>query len=389
MPCLLALGLGGCATAEPRPVEVVEPRLPRVTEDDVAKAIPSTVKDRSGWAHDVMDSLEELRLGKTPQAVCSVLAIIEQESGYKANPTVAGLSDVVQKRLDQYAEKLGPLGRPALKALLDGKAPNTKETFEQRLKHVKTEQDLDIIFRQLLVHYEEKYPRAMLMLDVLGGAFNKGHLEDLNPITTVGSMQVSVRFSAELGKKRGLENEQVRDQLYTRHGGVFYGTARLLGYEAAYPDPLYRFADYNSGMYASRNAALQQQVTELTGFKILADGDLLNYNRVGKPSDVVSNSYKALMNWRARYAPEISDSQMHRDVLLEKSGEFEHTDTWHALKRSYSTATGKTPAYAAMPQVTITSPKMSKDRSTQWYAGNVNKRFASCIKRLLPRSNNS
>jgi hypothetical protein len=95
------------------------------------------------------------------------------------------------------------------------------------------------------------------------------------------------------------------------------------------------------------------------------------------------------MNWRSRYAPELGDARLRRDALQEKRIEFEQTETWRTFKRSYERATGKAPLYAVMPQVTITSPKMSKDRSTGWYAKNVNQRYTSCLKRLVPRSNNS
>ncbi len=377
--------LCACSGRQSRPVEVVEPDLPRVTEGDVARAIPATVKDREGWAADIMDALDELKLGRTPVAVCSVLAILEQESGYKANPEVAGLAALVQGRLDTYAQKLGPLGRPALRTLLEGKAPGHKETFEARLKKVRTEKDLDVIFRELLSYYEHKYPKAMAILDALGGVFTAQHLEDLNPITTAGSMQVSVRYATELGERRGLHGSQVRDALYTRKGGVFYGTARLLGYDAAYTDVAHRFADYNAGLYAARNAALQEQVREMTGFKIAADGDLLAYNRAGHPTDAVTNTVKALMAWRSKFAADLSDLAMRRDLKREKTQELEETETYKAIRRTYQRATGKAPAYARMPEVTISSPKMKQDRSTSWYARNVNIRYQGCLKRLKPR----
>jgi hypothetical protein len=343
--------------------------------------VPPDVKDREGWAEDVLAALEAHRLYPSAEAVCSVLAVIGQESGFQANPPVPGLARIVQQRLDAYADKLGPFGPPALKALLEGKAPGQTRTFEQRLEQVKTERDLDRVFRDLLEYYETEYPKTYAAARLASALFKSTRLEDLNPITTAGSMQVSVRFAEELagGDERALQ--RVREELYTRGGGVYYGAARLLGYEAHYGEPLYRFADYNAGFYASRNAALQEQVSRLTGIELVPDGDLLAYDKQGEPLAQDSQSLKALLAFRQRYAPELSERRVRKDVLKEKELAFEETDTWSAIKRAYQEVTGEEPAYARLPTVTIRSPKLSGERSTAWFARSVDKRYQRCMTR--------
>jgi hypothetical protein len=316
-----------------------------------------------------------------------VLAVIEQESGFQANPPVPGLARLVQQRMDAYADKLGPLGPPAVKALLEGKAPGQTQTFEQRLGQVKTERDLDRIFRELLEYYETEYPKTYTAAKLASALFKSTRLEDLNPITTAGSMQVSVRFSEELAGGDEQALRRVREELYTRSGGVYYGAARLLGYEAHYSDPLYRFADYNAGFYTSRNAAVQQQVSRLTGISLVQDGDLLAYDKQGEPVDEDSNSLKALLTFRQRYAPDLSERRVRKDVSKEKELDFEETDTWNAIKKAYQEVTGETPEYARLPTVVIRSPKMSTERSTAWFAQSVNKRYQKCMGRYaaLPK----
>lgn len=376
---LSVLALGACA----RQVRPDDPLPPRVTYDEAAAAIPSRVPDPEGWATDVIVALDAHRIHPDAQAVCSVLAVIEQESGFKANPEVANLSGIVTKKLDAYAQKLGPLGRPAVDKLLEGRAKGTKATFGQRLKKVRTERDLDLVFRDMLRYYETEYPATYTLVDLASAVSGRGDLESLNPITTAGSMQVSVGWSLEHAREESdgdLDEWAVRDQLYTRGGGVHFGTARLLGFEASYDDPIYRFADFNAGFYASRNAAVQEQLGALVNRKLALDGDLLAYDKNGKPSSQDSNTLKAFVAFRERFAPWISERALRRDLLKEKTRDFEDTDSWRALKATYEKRTGKNPAYARLPEVTLHSPKLRKGRTTAWFAKAVDARYERCRK---------
>ncbi|WP_338871065.1 DUF1615 family protein [Myxococcus stipitatus] len=372
--------LGLLTTCTPRGVSTPEPSVPpppRLSQQQIAKLIPPHVKEREGWARDVLTALEAEEVFPSPMTVCSVLAVIEQESGFQADPAVPNLSRLVRKRLEDHADTLGPLGRKALSSVLSGKAPGQKRTFDARLRAVRTERDLDRLFRDMLAYYEAQYPTTFATMNLASSLFSSRRLEDLNPVTTAGSMQVSVRYAVE---KEGEDADpvKVRESMYTREGGVRFGTARLMGYEAAYAQPLFRFADYNAGLYASRNAALQAQVSQLTQVPLTLDGDLQLYDKNGVPRSEDSKSLTTLLTFRRRHAPELSENQVRRDVKKEKREDFESTETFRAVKRAYANQTGESPAYAQLPQVTLQSPKLKAERTTAWFARSVDARFQKC-----------
>ncbi len=346
----------------------------------VTARIPEKVTDREGWARDLLAALDEQEQPADPETVCQVLAIIEQESGFQADPAVPGLAKLLRAKLDEKVEKLGPLGPPALRELLSGHAPGSKKSFEARLGTVKTERDLDVLFRDILAFYREKFPAPYKALDLIGGVFDASP-DDFNPVTTVGSMQVSVKFSERLARQRKRDVSEVRDELYTRKGGVLYGSERLLGYSAAYAQPLFRFADYNAGVYASRNAALQEQLSKLTGLTVVPDGDLLAYDKNANALSHDTQSLGAIFAFAQQFAPELSERRVRLDVQQEKTAEFENTETWRAIKRVYAQRQQTDPPYARVPEVTIRSPKMTQERSTAWFAKSVDGRYRRCLER--------
>jgi len=379
--------LTGAGCGAPRPGTATTagtPSPPPLTSAQIAALLPDQVRDGRGWSEAILNALVANELPADPTSACAIIAVIGQESSFQEDPVVPGLARLVRARIDRYKSKLGPLGDPLFERLLAGHAPEDARSFEQRLDQVRTERDVDVLFRDLLAYYEVHHPAMFTALRWAGKIVDVGDLAELNPITTAGSMQVSVRFAeqwARAHKGSTATSGSVRDALYTRAGGVYYGTARLLGFPVHYDQPLFRFADYNAGFYSSRNAAVQAQVSRLTKMPLALDGDLLAYQKNGDPRDEVSASSRAILRLTERFAPRLSERDVRRDLLAEKTLGFEDTETYRAIKAAAQQRSGRPPEYATLPDVTLESPKLSRTLSTAWFARAVDRRYQACVAR--------
>lgn len=350
------------------------------------RAFPSDrVKDRAGWATDALDVLQKHRIPTTNMNACSVVAIVEQESGYDPNPAVPGIGDLIDTWIDQKQAELGKLQGvlldAGLHAVLNRKAPGQTVSFYDRLKSAKTERDVDVVYRDFAEYQRSRLPKPLQRVE--SAAATVGYsLDDFNPITTAGCMQVKVDQAEAHASGEGIDVSTVRDSMYTRSGCLHYGTVRLLDWDAAYDKAIYRFADFNAGLYASRNAAFQEQIAAITGATLALDGDLLRYERGGRPSADPSQTLSALLGLIPSGALALDERRVRRDLEREKRRELEETETWAAVRALYKQKTGKEPAYARMPDVQLDSIKLKGDKSTSWFATNVGRRYDACITRL-------
>jgi len=375
----------GCGAVRPGPSAAASPPPPPpLTAGQIATLLPDHVRDGHGWSEVILNALGANDIPADATAACAVIAVIGQESSFQEDPVVPGLARLVRARIDRYKSKLGPIGDPLFARLLAGHSPEDARSFEQRLDHLRTEREVDVLFRDLLAYYEVNHPAMFTALRWAGKIIDVEDLAELNPITTAGSMQVSVRFAEQWARARkgsAATSASVRDALYTRAGGVYYGTARLLGYPVHYDQALFRFADYNAGSYSSRNAAVQAQISQLTKIPLALDGDLLAYQKNGEPRDEESASSRAVRRFAERFVPRLSERDIRRDLLTEKTLGFEDTETYRAIKAAAQQRTGHPAEYATLPDVTLTSPKLSRTLSTAWYARAVDRRYQACLAR--------
>ena len=360
---------------------------PTLNAEQIRKALPGRVNDRSSWAQDIYEITEQLGIPQTKENVCSIVAVVDQESNFVADPQVAGLGEKavkeVQTRLDEkFKEKLGDGIGGTVAGYFEEvlkTQPNPKDNYLSQMRRVKTERELDELYREIFDYMSKHYHVSALTgaAKLVGQDFG----EKMNPITTLGSMQVHIGYAKE-HKRQGGNIAELRTDLYSQYGGLYYGIHRLMMYPADYDKPLYRFADYNSGMYSSRNAAFQSMLNDLTAAELTLDGDLLLYSKDGSPRSAKSESERELINVFAANNVILTPRQIRSDLKNEKEQDFEDTATYRAVTKLYQEKTGKAPFYAMMPQVVISGPKLSRDYNTNWFASRVNGRYQTCMNKI-------
>jgi hypothetical protein len=344
-------------------------------------AAETNVKDSQDWADDLLDVLKLHDLPANKENICAAIAIIDKESGFVADPAVAGLGKISEAALRAKMDKVPVLGRVALHFL--EMTPSPTDNYLARIRAARTERDLDLVYRAVVA---DAAKQSGLGLVINSGLLNR-QIDGRNEIDTIGSMQVSVDFALETVKRRrwlpmSLDDVYaLRDELYTRHGGMYYGVLLLLGYETGYDKKLYRFADFNAGRYSSRNAAFQSQIAELSGSALAADGDLLLYDKSGKVSSGVSNTEKALRAVLKSSNFELTDEDIRKDLLREKDNDFVQTLTYGALRATYGQVTKKRPIFAMVPKIALSSPKIRSKMTTRIFAESVDRRYQSCMAR--------
>lgn len=351
---------------------------PELSIDQTTKLIQTARKsaaDPKGWAIDLLDVLRQQSQPASRENVCSAIAIIDQESNFVADPAVAGLGTLAEKTLRAKADRVPVLGRVALQFLETTPAPHN--SYMQRIRAAKTERDLDLTYRTMV---NDASKRASLSFVVESGLLNQ-LIENRNDINTIGSMQVSVRFALQNARKQRwlpmslTDVYSVRDELYTRRGGIYYGVLQLLGYETGYNRKIYRFADYNAGRYASRNAAFQNIISILSNTALVKDGDLLLYDKDMQPLKTLSQSEKALRAIIVKLHLPIDDKTLRAELLKEKDVDFPTTQIYVAIRA----LTKQPAAFAEIPTIDLNSPKISHRMTTKIFAERVEKRYLKCM----------
>ena len=351
LPVLL---LAGCASAPSTPS-----RSHSEVHGEIVRRMPAHVMDREAWATDIQTAFAAQGIEPNSENICAVLAVTEQESGYVANPAVANLPKIARGEIDRRAAALH-VPKFLVDAALAIRSPDGN-SYHARLQQVRTEQELSDIYE-----------------DLIGSVpLGKRLFTDFNPVQTGGPMQVGIPFaeSKAAGYPYTLDGS-IRDEVFTRRGGMYFGIAHLLSYQTPYTRKVHRFADYNAGWYASRNAAFQNAVAIATGAGLALDGDVLN---PGAALDKPGQTERALRTLSAKL--DMDDKAIRK--ALERGGQLDFDDTaLHAKVFALAEArAGKPLPRAMIPGIKLESPKITRELTTAWFATRVDERYQRCLQR--------
>ena len=348
----LFIAVAGCSTQPAQPV-----RSPDQVRARIVQLLPATVQDRQGWATDIQTAFAVQELEPSDEHLCSVLAVTEQESTFQADPPVPGLAKIARSEINRRASKLH-IPEFVLRSALNITSPNGK-TYNQRLDTARTEGQLSAIFDDFI---------GMVPL-------GKTLFGSLNPVHTGGPMQVSIAFAQKQARDYPYPvTESIRHEVFTRRGGMYFGIAHLLGYPVDYPRSLYRFADFNAGWYASRNAAFQNAVSKASGIPLALDGDL-----------TIPDSYAVGATERAVRALgkqlDLSENAIRNQLLKGNSLDFNDTAVYQRVYALADRKNGQPLPRAVLPGISLQSPKITRNLTTAWFAQRVDERRQRCMNR--------
>lgn len=351
---LAAMVLAGCSS---QPEHKLPERRPADVKAQINRLLPAKVSDRQGWSNDIFATFNGQQIDASPANLCAVIAVTDQESTFNADASVTGLPKIAWGEIDRRAGKLH-IPSFVVRTALMIKSPNGK-SYTERLDSVRSEKELSAIF--------DDFINMVPMGQKLFG--------NLNPIHTGGPMQVSIAFAEAHAKGYPYPVDgTIRQEVFTRRGGIWFGTMHLLGYPANYSRPIYRFADFNAGWYASRNAAFQAAVSRLTGIKLALDGDLIQYD-----SDAAGATELAVRTLAKRL--DMSNSAIRSALEKGETLAFEKTDLWQKVFAMADKNAGKTQPREMLPGIKLESPKITRNLTTAWFAQRVESRYQSCLSR--------
>jgi hypothetical protein len=345
--------IAGCTMPGTRPPS----RKPSEVRAEIVRLLPPSTDDRAGWAADIATAFGALDIEPDTSNLCATLAVIGQESGYASDPVVPNLGRIARAEIDRRAAG-HDVPQLLVRAALSLKSSDGR-SYSERIAAVRTERELSLV-------YEDLIGKAPMGRRLFAGA---------NPVHTGGPMQVGIAFAEQEAREADYPypiEGSIRHEVFTRRGGVYFGIAHLLAYRASYDRMIYRFADYNAGLHASRNAAFQNAVAIISGKKLALDGDLVSYDsrEPGATERAVRSIARVL---------DVDEKEVRAALEKGERSDFDETALYARVFERADRIAHKRLARAMIPRITLKSPKIRRKLTTEWFANRVDQRYRACL----------
>ena len=327
----------------------------------IDESLPREVADRAGWEADIYAGFNALAVPPTKANSCAVAAVIEQESGFRVDPVIPGLPAIAWREIEERAANAG-VPSVLVHGVLQLNS-STGRSYSDRIGRARTEKELSDVFEDFI----DSVPMGRTLF------------AEHNPIRTRGPMQVHVLFAEKFAKEKTYPypvKRSIADEVFTRRGGIYFGIAHLLDYDAPYDRYLYRFADFNAGQFASRNAAFQHAVSVATGTRLVADGSLLPPESLFGSTGATEKAVRTLSG-----RLNLSDAAIHDALETAKTESFEKTTLYLRIFDLADQIHREPLPRASVPHIELHGPKLTRKLTTEWYANRVNERFERCLNR--------
>ena len=147
---------------------------------------------------------------------------------------------------------------------------------------------------------------------------------------------------------------------------------------------LYRFADYNAGQYASRNAAVQRALAQLTGaVRSRPTETSWSIGPDGRPTGDDSETLRAFRVFRERFVPTLPEARLRqRPRRRARSRPSRRRPATSRSGASTGSGLAAPCPTAAVPELELKSPKLRRGYSTGAYARSVLGHHRACLQRL-------
>ncbi len=356
----LGVLLAACSTGP----KMVRPEYrPTEVRARIVRLLPAQTRDRAAWAADIQAAFAALDIEPDDGNLCATLAVTEQESTFNADPVVPDLARIARSEIDKRAAA-HHIPKFAVSAALRLQSANGKR-YDERLAGIRTERELSLVYEELIASVP----------------LGKRLFADANPVRTGGPMQVGIRFAEEHARAHGYPypiKESIRREVFTRRGGMYFGIAHLLGYPADYEKMIFRFADFNAGIHASRNAAFQKAVSVASGIPLALDGDLVLHDR-GKDGSGIGSTERAVRALGRQL--DLGDARIRHDLEKGDTADFGTSRTWQAVFALAEQTGRHALPRAVIPQIALESPKITRKLTTEWFAKRVDDRYQRCLRK--------